>query len=167
MSCIRVELQTLFGSFQVVRKSQSRAARPWHSQPPAVVQAGTGPPRARGGASQDDTLPQTGPRYGLFTARNNSCQRQPHLDICLPVRLGSMTRVRKPWHTLRTKCLQQDPCNYFWSPDESVCAHNWVISPPCGRHICSLLKVPKRPASLRCDHHYAVKCRSNFVGRRR
>lgn len=52
--------------FQVVRKSQNGAARRWHPQPPAVVQAGTGPPRARGGARQDDPLPQTGPRYGLF-----------------------------------------------------------------------------------------------------
>lgn len=155
---ILAERQTLFWWFQVVRESQSGAARRRHPQPPAVVQAGTGPPGARGGAGQDDPLPQTGPRYRLFTARNNSCQRQPHLDICLPVRLGSMTRVRKPWHTLRNY--------YFWSPHKSVCAHTWVISLPCGRHICSLLKVPEWPTSLRCGDYCAVKCRSNFVGRR-
>lgn len=86
----QTELWILCWALQVVRQSQSGAARRRHPQPPAVVQAGTGPPRARGGAGQDDPLPQTGPRYRVFTAPNNSCR--PHLEIRL--------RGLAQWHVI-------------------------------------------------------------------
>lgn len=151
---------------QVVRKSQVGAARRRHPQPPAVVQAGTGPPRARGGAGQNDPLPQTGPRYIVFTARNNSCRRRrPHLDICL--------RGSARWHvivsrdTLRAQNVSGRIPAAISNPQASPSVratesflHRVAVT------LCSLLKVPERPTSPWCDGYYAVRCRSSSVGRR-
>lgn len=101
-------------AFQAVCESQSQAAGREYPQPSPVVQAGTGPPRARGGAGQDDPLSQTGPRYSVLTTQTNSFHlvaTSGHLSLWL------LTRDHKLWHTSHTKCLhvEQGFCSNFWS----------------------------------------------------
>lgn len=128
--------------FQAVRESQSQAAWRERPQPSPVVQAGTGPPGARGGAGQNDPLSQIRPRYSVRSVQIKSPPSSPpdtsaQLSLC------------RLWHVIISR-------DTFRPQNVSMCKRDFWRS-PLSRGSASLSSLTVRPFISLCLNLWVSK----------